>query len=142
MSATGLTDTMLTAEKLADITECRRRFGLTFPTFRGQTKISVVEGCSRQTHLPTLPAKLMYADQTGLFPAVSSLDNKYVMILHHVHSNSSWLETIQNQLGGKLMLARAQALGRMQCQGLIPKHQKSLTIKHQQSTRRPFGPPA
>jgi hypothetical protein len=32
---------------------------------------------------------LMYADQTGLFPAVSSLGNKYVMILHHIDSNSS-----------------------------------------------------
>ncbi len=32
---------------------------------------------------------LMYTDQTGLFPAVSSLGNKYVMILHHVDSNSS-----------------------------------------------------
>jgi hypothetical protein len=32
---------------------------------------------------------LMYADQTGLFLAVLSLGNKYVMILHHVDSNSS-----------------------------------------------------
>jgi hypothetical protein len=39
---------------------------------------------------------LMYADQTGLFPAVSSLGNKYVMLRHHVDSNSSWLEAMQN----------------------------------------------
>jgi hypothetical protein len=39
---------------------------------------------------------LMYADQTGLFSAVSSLGNKYIMILHHVDSNSSWLEAMQN----------------------------------------------
>jgi hypothetical protein len=50
---------------------------------------------------------LMYADQTGLFSAVSSLGKKYVMILHHVNSNSSWSEAMQNQLGGKLILARA-----------------------------------
>jgi hypothetical protein len=37
---------------------------------------------------------LMYADQTGLFPAVSSIGNKYVMILHHVDSNSSWAEAM------------------------------------------------
>jgi subtilase family serine protease len=37
---------------------------------------------------------IMYADQTGLFLAVSSLGNKYVMILHHVDSNSSWSETM------------------------------------------------
>ncbi len=66
---------------------------------------------------------LMYADQTGLFPAVSSLRNKYVMILHHVDSNSSWVEAIRNQSGGKLILARACALARMRRRGLIPKHQ-------------------
>jgi hypothetical protein len=66
---------------------------------------------------------LMYADQTGLFAAVSSLGNKYVMTLHHVDSNSSWSEAMQNQLGGKLILARARALARMQHHGLIPKHQ-------------------
>jgi hypothetical protein len=48
---------------------------------------------------------LMYADQTGLFLAVSSLGNKYVMILHHVDSNSSWLEAMRNQSGGELILA-------------------------------------
>ena len=66
---------------------------------------------------------LMYADQTGLFPAVSSLGNKYVMILHHVDSNSSWSEAMRNQSGGELILARARALARMQHRGLIPKHQ-------------------
>jgi len=66
---------------------------------------------------------LMYADQTGLFQAVSSLGNKYVMILHHVHSNSSWAEAIRDQSGGELILARARALARMQRRGLIPKHQ-------------------
>ncbi len=49
---------------------------------------------------------LMYADQTGLFPAVSSLGNKYVMILHHVDSNSSWSEVMQTQSGCELILAR------------------------------------
>ena len=66
---------------------------------------------------------LMYADQTGLFPAVSSLGNKYVMILHHVDSNSSWAEAMRNQSGGELILARARALARMRRRGLIPKHQ-------------------
>jgi hypothetical protein len=66
---------------------------------------------------------LMYADQTGLFPAVSSLGKKYVMILHHVDSNSSWAEAMQNQSDGELILARARALARMRRRGLIPKHQ-------------------
>ncbi len=66
---------------------------------------------------------LMYADQTGLFPALSSLGNKCVMILHHVDSNSSLLEAIQNQSSGKLILACARALAWMQCHRLIHKHQ-------------------
>jgi hypothetical protein len=66
---------------------------------------------------------LMYANQTGLFPIVSSLGNKYVMILHHVDSNSFWAEAIQNQSGGELILARTRALAWMQRRGLIPKHQ-------------------
>jgi hypothetical protein len=65
----------------------------------------------------------MYADQTGPFLAVLSLGNKYVMILHHVDSYSSWLEAMQNQSGGELILARAWALARMRRCGLIPKHQ-------------------
>ena len=47
---------------------------------------------------------LMYADQNGLFPAVSNLGNKYVMILHHVDSNSSCSEAMRNQLGAELIL--------------------------------------
>jgi len=66
---------------------------------------------------------LMYAVQTGLFPAVSSLGNKYIMILHHVDSNSSWAEAMRNQSGDELILTRARALARMRCRGLIPNHQ-------------------
>jgi hypothetical protein len=84
---------------------------------------------------------LMYADQTGLFPTVLSLGNKYIMILHHVDSNSSWLEAMQNQSGSKLILARAQALARMQRRG-SSQNIKSLTVKHQRSTRPPLRPPA
>jgi hypothetical protein len=65
----------------------------------------------------------MYADLTGLSPAVSSLGNKYIMILHHVDSNSTWAEAMQNQLGGKLILARDRELAGIRRCGLIPKHQ-------------------
>ena len=37
-----VTDTTPTAEKLADISECCRRVGTTFPTCRRQTKMSVI----------------------------------------------------------------------------------------------------
>ena len=49
---------------------------------------------------------LIYANQTGLFPVVLSRDNKYVMILHHVNSNSSWFKAMRSLAGGKLILAR------------------------------------
>ena len=35
------------------------------------------------------------------------------LILHHVDGNSSWLEAMQNQLGGELILARTCALAQM-----------------------------
>jgi hypothetical protein len=44
------------------------------------------------------------------------------MILHHVDSNSSWSEAMQNLSGGKLILACARALAQMQRRELIPKH--------------------
>jgi hypothetical protein len=56
---------------------------------------------------------LMYTDQTGLFPAVSNLGNKYVMILHHVNRNLFWSEAMRNQTASKLILACARALARM-----------------------------
>jgi hypothetical protein len=55
----------------------------------------------------------MYSDQTGMFPAVSSEGNNYVMVLHDVDSNSSWSEPMKNQTGGELILARNWALTRM-----------------------------
>jgi hypothetical protein len=77
---------------------------------------------------------LMYADQTRLFPAVSSLGNKNIMILHHVDNNSSWSEAMQNQLGGELILAHGY-----NAVGSSP-NIKSSTIKHQRSTRPPSRP--
>ncbi len=56
----------------------------------------------------------MYSDQTGIFPAVSSEGNKYVMVLHDVDSNLSWAEPMRNQTGGELILARNRTLTRMQ----------------------------
>ncbi len=66
----------------------------------------------------------MYANQTGLFPVVLSQGNKYIMILHHVNSNSLWSEAMRNQSGGELILARAHTLAQMRRRGIIPKHQK------------------
>jgi hypothetical protein len=55
----------------------------------------------------------MYTDQTGHFPFVSSLGNCYIMILHHVDSNSSWRKALKNNSKDKLILARRCALTQM-----------------------------
>jgi hypothetical protein len=47
----------------------------------------------------------IYTDQTGKFPHISSLGNQYIMILHNVDSNSSWVEAIKNNTEGELILA-------------------------------------
>jgi hypothetical protein len=52
----------------------------------------------------------MYMDQTGHFPFVSSLGNRYIMILYHVDSNSSWSKAVKNNSKGELILARRRAL--------------------------------
>jgi hypothetical protein len=65
----------------------------------------------------------MYSDQTGHFPQVSSLGNKYIMVIHDVDSNSLWAEALKDNTGSKLILASAQALEQMQKAGIVPKHQ-------------------
>ncbi len=46
----------------------------------------------------------------GHFLQVSSLGNKYIMVIHDVGSNSSWAETLKDNSGGKLILGRAHTL--------------------------------
>jgi hypothetical protein len=67
--------------------------------------------------------KTIYSHQTGHFLQVSSLGNKYIMVIHDVDSNSSWAEALKDNTGGKLILGRAQALEQMQKAGIVPKHQ-------------------
>ena len=45
------------------------------------------------------------------------------MILHVIDSNLSWVEALKDNTGGKLILARAQAMQCMQKTGIVPKHQ-------------------
>jgi hypothetical protein len=65
----------------------------------------------------------MYMDQTGHFPFISSLGNRYFMILHHVDSNSSWSKALKNNSKGKLILTRCRALVQMAQCGIVPRHQ-------------------
>lgn len=62
----------------------------------------------------------MYTDQTGRFPFVSSLGNWYIMVLHHVDTNSTWCEALKNNSEGKLILARRRALAQMARRGIAP----------------------
>jgi hypothetical protein len=62
----------------------------------------------------------MYMDQTGRFPFVSSLGNRYIMILHHMDSNSSWSKALKNNSKGELILACCHALAQMAQCGIVP----------------------
>jgi hypothetical protein len=48
----------------------------------------------------------MYSNQMGLFLQVSSLDNKYIMVIHNVDTNYLWVEALKNNTGGILILGR------------------------------------
>ena len=50
----------------------------------------------------------MFSDQTGEFPFISSRGNKFIMLVHHVDSNSTWVEPLKNQLEGTLIAARTR----------------------------------
>jgi hypothetical protein len=65
----------------------------------------------------------MYSNQIGCFLQVSSLGNKYIMVIHNANTNSLWAEALKNNTNGKLILGRAQALEWMQKAGNAPKHQ-------------------
>jgi hypothetical protein len=82
----------------------------------------------------------MYSDQMGRSPQVSSLGNKFIMVIHDVNSNSLCAEALKDNTGGKLILARAQALEQMQQAGIVLK-QQVLTTKYQRHTRRPLATP-
>jgi hypothetical protein len=49
----------------------------------------------------------MYSDQMGHFPQVSSLGNKYIMVIHNVDSNSLWAEPLKDNSSGELILGYA-----------------------------------
>ncbi len=65
----------------------------------------------------------LYADQTGDFPHVSSHGNRLIMLLHHVNSNSMWVEPLKNRKEPTLIAAQMHALEQMRQQGIVPKHQ-------------------
>ncbi len=47
----------------------------------------------------------LYANQTGDFPHISSRSNRLIMLLHHVNSNSMWVEPLKNQKEPTLIAA-------------------------------------
>jgi hypothetical protein len=74
--------------------------------------------------IPVIDLKdTMYMDQTGHFPFVSSLGNHYIMILHHMNSNSSWSKALKNNSEGLLILANHCAIAQMAQRGIVPRHQ-------------------
>ena len=69
------------------------------------------------------PRDTMFANQTGKFPHSSSRGNNYQMIIHEIDGKSTWVEATKNKTEEEMIVARRQALKRMQLQGIIPKHQ-------------------
>ena len=65
----------------------------------------------------------IYSDQTGDFPYISCRGNRSIMVIHHVDSNSFWVEPIRNQKEGALIAAQTIILEQMRQQGIVPKHQ-------------------
>jgi hypothetical protein len=65
----------------------------------------------------------MFSNQLGCFLQVSSLGNKYIMVIRNVNINSSYAEALKDNTSGKFILAWAQALEQMQNAGIVPKHQ-------------------
>jgi hypothetical protein len=76
----------------------------------------------------------MNSNQMGCFTQVSSLGNKYIMVIHDVNSNPLWTKALKDNTSSKLIMASAQALEQMKKAGIVPKHQ-------QQHTRRPMATP-
>jgi hypothetical protein len=52
----------------------------------------------------------IYADQTGDFLYIFSQGNRSIMLLHHINSNSFWVEPLKNQIEGLLIATQMQAL--------------------------------
>ncbi len=52
----------------------------------------------------------IYAGQLGDFPYISSQGNKFIMLLHHIDSNSFWVEPLKNQTESLLIAAQMQTL--------------------------------
>ena len=69
------------------------------------------------------PKEVMYTDQTGKFPHMSSRGNKYTMVLTEIDTNSIWVEAMKNKTEGEMILARRRALARMKRCGILPKKQ-------------------
>jgi hypothetical protein len=65
----------------------------------------------------------MYSNQMGLFPQVSHLGNKYIMVIHKIDSNYLWVEALKNITDSKLILGCALALEHMRKAGIFLKHQ-------------------
>jgi hypothetical protein len=61
------------------------------------------------------------ADQTGDFPHISSHGNRLIMLLHHVDSNSMWVEPLKNQKESTLIAAQMRALEQMRQQEILTK---------------------
>ena len=64
----------------------------------------------------------IHSDQTGDFPYFSSRGKRSIIVIHHVDSNSFWVEPLKNKKEGALIAAQTIKLKQMRLQGIVLKH--------------------
>jgi hypothetical protein len=72
----------------------------------------------------TIDAGLIYTDQTGIFPVVSSKGNKYIMILYDYDSNAILAKPIKDRTAPELLKTFQVMEQKLVDRGLKPKLMK------------------
>ena len=63
----------------------------------------------------------IHTDQTGKFPIVSSMGNKYLMVLVEIDGNAIMMEAMKNRTDGEIQKAYLTLLKRLAISGIKPK---------------------
>ena len=71
----------------------------------------------------------VFSDQKGQLPTLSQQDNKYIMVMFEIDSNTILVEPIKNRKYGELTRAYRAMILRLRHTGMIPR--KKWTMKYQ-----------
>ncbi len=84
--------------------------------------------------------KTIYSNQTGCFPQVSSLGNKYIMVIHELTATLYGRRPSRTTPAANLSWPKHKPWSECKKRALS-QNTKSWTTKHQQHTRRPAATP-